>query len=472
MIPEAWEHQKLAVRDAPKHQGYQLFWQMGTGKSRGAIDIVRRMMNIKGRLRRTLVFGPPVVVPNWVREFNKFAPKIPKPVALLGPVKKRILALEDVSGIAVTPYTSLLNPAFVKAALEWGPEIIIWDEIHRLKNPSAKTHKAAWKLAQQADFRLGLTGTPILNSPMDLFGIYKVVDMGATFGTTLTAFRSKYFYDKNAGMPRHKYFPDWRPKPSIEGEMNERIALRSSHVKKDECLDLPPLVKVTVDVELSKEQQRLYNEMKRDFVTFVENKRGEPMASVASQVIVKALRLMQITTGHIVVEDETGNEREVHHIEGKNPRQEALRDLLSEIGGTSKVIVWAVWRANYADIRSVCDDLGLGYVELHGDVSATKRQPNIDAFNDDPAVRVLIGHPGSGGIGVNLVASDYSIFYSRNFSLENDLQAEARNHRGGSEIYQRVTRVDLVAQGTIDESVVEALTAKQNISEKILELKV
>jgi SNF2 family DNA or RNA helicase len=81
---------------------------------------------------------------------------------------------------------------------------------------------------------------------------------------------------------------------------------------------------------------------------------------------------------------------------------------------------------------------------------------------------VLIGHPGSGGIGVNLTASSVSIFYSRGFSLEHDIQAEARNYRGGSERHDKITRIDLVAPGTIDEEVVRKLHAKQTISDVIL----
>ena len=75
---------------------------------------------------------------------------------------------------------------------------------------------------------------------------------------------------------------------------------------------------------------------------------------------------------------------------------------------------------------------------------------------------------GSGGIGINLVAASYAIFYSRSFSLEHDLQAEARNYRGGSERHTKITRIDIVARDTIDEHIQKALSDKQNISETLL----
>ena len=80
----------------------------------------------------------------------------------------------------------------------------------------------------------------------------------------------------------------------------------------------------------------------------------------------------------------------------------------------------------------------------------------------------MIANQTAGGIGINLTAASYSIFYSRNFSLEADLQAEARNYRGGSEVHKKITRIDLVAADSIDSLVVEALAKKENISEQIL----
>ena len=83
----------------------------------------------------------------------------------------------------------------------------------------------------------------------------------------------------------------------------------------------------------------------------------------------------------------------------------------------------------------------------------------------------MIANQGAGGIGINMTEASYSIFFSRNFSLEHDLQAEARNYRGGSEMHQKVTRIDLVSPGTIDELISEALANKQNMAEKILDWK-
>jgi SNF2 family DNA or RNA helicase len=115
--------------------------------------------------------------------------------------------------------------------------------------------------------------------------------------------------------------------------------------------------------------------------------------------------------------------------------------------------------------------LKLKYVELTGETKNADKFKNMELFETDPSIKVLIGAPGAGGIGVNLVSAKYSIWYSRTFNLEQDLQAEARNHRGGSEIHDKVTRYDIVCKGTMDEVILQALYKKNQIKDEILSLK-
>ena len=107
-----------------------------------------------------------------------------------------------------------------------------------------------------------------------------------------------------------------------------------------------------------------------------------------------------------------------------------------------------------------------GFVEAHGEVSSHQKSEAVRLLNEDPKVRVFLGHPGSGGIGLNLTVAPYSIFYSRNYSLEQYLQAQARNYRGGQQ--QKVTHYQLITENTIDEFVLEKLSYKEAISEKLL----
>jgi SNF2 family DNA or RNA helicase len=148
------------------------------------------------------------------------------------------------------------------------------------------------------------------------------------------------------------------------------------------------------------------------------------------------------------------------------PRLEALRELLEDLTDGHKVIVWAVFKANYAMIGALCRKLGIEYTELTGEIK--DKDTNVHKFRTDPKCRVLIANPGAGGVGINLVEASYSIYYSKGFSLEHDIQSEARNYRGGSHIHEKITRIDLVAKGTIDDIINEALRNKLDVAQQVL----
>lgn len=472
-----WNHQLEAIRRADLLPDYGLFWEPGTGKTATTIHMLRAKFNAVRRLLRTVIFCPPIVVRNWRDEFMRHSNIDPAKVVLLtGSGKQRLALFEKhrTEGcVFVTNYESLLMDELFAAMLAWVPEALVFDESHKCKDGTAKRTKRAMELATPKIDRNGviikpapkhryiLSGTPVLNSPLDIFCQYVLLDGGATFGQNFYAFRSRYFHDKNAGMPKGRYFPQWEILPGSIEAINEKIFGKAMRVLKKDCLDLPPFVTTTIKVGMTPQQAAAYKEMKDEYITFIESEEGQKPVS-ATLAITKALRLMQMTSGYAKTVD--GQEISLK----ETPKEEALRELLAELTPNHKVIVWAVWKENYATIRRICESLKIKYVELTGDTPQAKRFTNQDLFNNDPDYRVCIGHPGSGGIGINLVESDTSIFYSRNFSLEQSIQAEARNYRGGSEIHEKVTRYDIVCEGTIDELVTEKLASKTEISDRVL----
>lgn len=493
-----WAHQAEAVRRARELPDYALFFEQGCGKSRTTLEILRERFNAKGEVLRTLIFCPPIVVSNWVDEWKMFTKINPKLVVpLIGPGAKRIRTFnkeafaqghsfsagELEQKIFITNYEALLMKDLYREFLIWEPQIVVFDESHKLKSPSTRRSKLANDLANPFDTvakkkkpkpsTFLLSGTPVLNSPMDIYQQFKVLDGGHTFGTNYFAFRARYFRDRNAAIPRDRYFPKWEPMTKRKdgfdalGEIKEKIASKSMRVLKSECLDLPPEISVLVKCEMSPEQVRLYKEMKNELLTYFKSK-----AVVATLAITKALRLMQITSGYVSAESPGDSSERVELALEETPKIKALRELLEEIvlEGRSKVLVWAVFKHNYAQIRTVLDELKIKYVEVHGDVSDSKKRLAVEAFKSDSEIKVFLGHPGSAGLGINLTVAAYSIFYSRNFSLEHYLQARARNHRGGSREagHASITHYDLVCEGTIDELAVKKLSEKQDLSDKLL----
>lgn len=465
-MKKLWKHQEEARKRAQRLPYFGLFMEMGTGKSGACISMLRDKYNHHGKILPTLIICPPIVIQNWAKEFAMFS-KIPihEIVPLVGKGKDRLkLFKESRAHIFITNYETLLMRDMYNAFYKWlglAGSVLVLDESHKVKEKASKRTMLAIKLSDQADYRYILTGTPILNSYMDIWSQFRVLDGGRRFGKNFFSFRSRFFYDKNANMPKDRHFPDWQPRPRTAQKLSEKIKEISMHVKKLDCLDLPPLVRKVIEVDMGGHQRRYYNQMKKDFITIIDDK-----ACVAEFAMTKALRLQQIVSGFAAVEAGSGQRQTIKLKD--NPRLATLKELLEDLTPSHKVIVWAVFKNNYGDIRDVCEELDVDYVEVHGDISQKDQLANVERFNTDDSCRVFIGNPGSGGVGINLVSSDVAIVYSRNFSLEQYLQAEARNHRGGSEIHQKITKIELVTPETIDELVLKALANKEELGYQVL----
>ena len=447
-------------------------WDMGTGKTGGAILNARMRFVQSGTMLRTLIITPPVTVMNWAEEFKLFS-RIPAhrihPLNHKTTKKKAECVYNDVipqhdGALIITNYEALLSEDLFKAIEVWCPELIIYDEIHYVKNSKSKRSRLCQRLSNNARYRIGLTGTPILNNVMDIFGIYRTLDNGKTFGTNEYVFQMKYLIDKNAAWKgRSNYFPKWVNNPKTFGELNAKIYQTAIRKLKSECLDLPELIKITRKCGMSTEQKKAYEEMTRDFLTFVDTHDGKESVT-ANLAVTKAMKLLQIASGFV-------NTDEKNVIEFKSvPKLDLMTELVEEIHTQHKIIIWCSFIHNYRMIGRKLTELGIKHVFLTGEQSISEKQEAVDAFNKDPTVRVIVANRAAGGTGVNLTAASYSIVYSRNFSLAEELQSEARNYRGGSEIHESIVKIDLCTEGTVEEGALEALQNKYQVSTEIIDM--
>lgn len=455
---DLWEHQRRAVEFLSQRSHGALLMEAGTGKTLVMIEWVRRIFKRSGGAVPTVILAPQIVCPNIRREFLEHSEKWGDIVRVLdGDIsKKRIPALfEDPrQSIFITNYEAMLRPKFVAALKTRGVKILICDESHRIKNPQAATTKNIHRFARDIPFSLIMTGTAVLRNQMDLWGQLRVINEA---DPNFVSWRSKYFYDENAGMPQAVYFPNWRVRPQAERALSESLSRCAIIVKKSECLDLPPLVKQRFLVPLEGQQAKVYAQMESDLVASLGKEK-----SVSTTVITKLLRLQQICSGilELTTSDQT--------TEIETAKITALRQLLEEWTPEHKVIVWNHWRPAIRRIAGVCDSLGLSFVTVTGEDSPKAKELAVNAFRSDPTVRVLIGNQGAGGIGINLTESPCAIYFSKTHNLEHDTQSEARNYRGGSEIHKQVTRIDLITEGTIEEEIDKCLREKAEIGERLL----
>lgn len=468
-----WDHQVKAIQRGLEVPNLFLGMEMGTGKTRTAIEILRRKYHQEGRLMRTLIVCPLIVCDNWKKEFAMFSKINPNDIIVLTNAGKRrvndfIKAVGDNlerPKIVVTNFQGMLMDELYNMILGWKPEILLIDESHKVKGHTSKTAKKLVTLADMAKSKLLLTGTPILNTPMDIWMQFRILDCGETFSKNFFAFRNQYFKDDNSAFAgKQGHFPKFVPAPGALELIQEKIKPKMIRALKKDCLDLPPLVRQEVLVELSPTQKKMYEEMKKEFITFIQSQdKKQSHAVVANIAAVKSMRLQQIVSGYVNTED--AGEKALEDV----PRLKVLGELLEDITPNAKVIVWAVFKQNYKMIKKLCESMNIKYAEIHGDISNADRIEEMDRFRTDPECRVMIANQSAGGAGINLVEASYSIYYSKGYSLEHELQSESRNHRGGSEIHTKITRIDLVATGTIDELINTALQKKQNVADAILD---
>jgi SNF2 family DNA or RNA helicase len=248
-----------------------------------------------------------------------------------------------------------------------------------------------------------------------------------------------------------------KPKYKNLEKLNKLIAPHSFRVLKSECLDLPEKIYKTAYFDLTAEQRRVYNKAEEEG-RLTLNGEDTPF----NRLVVLG-KLAQITSGYYLHPDAT----EPVRIEGGSPKLELLKERVQAVlEEDRKVIIWARY---HVELKDICDalldiglDPGIGFVQYHGKVSKKERDLAIDTFEHGNAY-VFVGQQQAGGTGITLVAASTVIYFSNTFSLGDRLQSEDRAHRIGQR--ENVVYINLVARGTIDEKIVDAVETKKNISE-------
>jgi len=238
------------------------------------------------------------------------------------------------------------------------------------------------------------------------------------------------------------------------GELSEKLKPFSYRVLKDDCLDLPKKTFMKRIVQLSSDQLKVYDQMRKTALATINGK----MTTTAT-ALTQIMRLQQITCGHFKADD--GTMQDI-----PNNRIKELVDILYEIEG--KVVIWAHWQRDVnLIIKEIVKEFGEGCcVDYYGLTPQDERQENIKKFQEDEKVRFFVGTPQTGGYGITLTAASNMIYYSNGYDLEKRKQSEARIDRIGQT--KPMTYIDILAEDTIDEKIVLALRKKVNIATEIM----
>ena len=455
-----WAHQREALQRAEQASGrYAFHFDPGCGKSRPVLELFNR-----SKFNNALIFAPLNVCRNWENEISKFC-KTKNVYIVAGQTKAKKLKIinearcDTNARILIANIESLRSDEYIDALLPCEFQFIIADEFHNFKSPKSLQTKGLFRLlvASTPAHFYTLTGTPAPQGEIDLWTTFY------TLGITELPFfvwRKKYFDDKNAYRKGQRgYFPNFTVRASRKDIFQKQLSSCSSYANKNEVLDLPELLHTNIYCELAKPQRGHYESMYD--LLFARDEDGNELS--ASTILARTVRLQQIVAGFL------GNTP----IESN--RLSALDAAIELTGAPTgskgpQFIIWTIFAATYWQIAAHLKSLDISFGMLTGEIDASTRHQTIQDFQAGN-IRALIAHPKAGGVGVNLTAASFSIHYLKDFNLVNDLQCEARNYRAGSEIHKRITRIDIIAQDTIDEQISTALRAKKSVQDFILGIK-
>lgn len=448
LVTQPYAHQRAGLAFLRSLGGGALLWEMGLGKTLGAIAYCESLapiglVSVVDRRDgfRVLVIAPNTVKRNWGREIETHAGHRDY-VVPDGDYKKR-MALLGAKRYTILNTEALSHPAMAKAltAIHW--DVVIVDESTRFKGPKAARTKNLLKL--RAKHRIILTGTPITNTAEDAWAPFEFVSPGL-FGKSFWAFADRYLVK------------DWFGavvgiKPDRQDELRERIGSVSYRALKADLLDLPPKVYVDRTVALDGEQAKAYAAMRDDLRVRYEQGEIE-----AFNVLTQLLRLTQITAG-FVGEAGKWSRFDTH------AKQREMDALMDEIGD-EPVVVFGLY---HEELEALADRYAESHAVhprpiIYGPTPERIRDTLIADFQAGHLRRLFV-QSRTGGIGINLTAARTAIYHTRGWSLEEYLQSQDRLHRIGQT--GTVTIVHLVAEGTVDEQINKALSAKRALADDL-----
>jgi SNF2 family DNA or RNA helicase len=461
-----FEHQKDALKKCWNKKAFAIFAEMGTGKTKIALDNACILYN-KGRIDRLLVVAPKGTYMNWVdQEIPVHVPDyIEKDVLAWKPnitekYELQLKAIRNAENFKLKIFVMNVESLSTKKGCYYaklflsGKSMMIIDESTTIKNPQAKRTKNILELSKEAPYKRILTGSPVTQSPMDLWSQMDFLEPEILGQQSFYAFRTKYavMITASAAGGTHKFQKIVKFKNLKE--LGKLVSPHSYRILKKDCLDLPDKIFTKRIIELSDEQKKAYSEMKTSAITILK---GE--AATAVNVLTQLIKLHQITCGHM--KTDSGD-----IINLKNSRLDELMQILGET--TGKAIIWANYIHDINTIESaIKKEFGLdSYCTYYGATKQEDRQACINKFQDETnPVRFFIGNTQTGGYGITLTQASTVIYYSNNYDLEKRIQSEDRAHRIGQK--NPVLYVDLVAKETVDEKIIQALRNKVNIASEI-----
>jgi SNF2 family DNA or RNA helicase len=458
-------HQEAAVDKMLPLRVGALFMEMGTGKSRTAIEIAARRF-ASGKIERVVWFCPVSTKETIRTEITKH---VEKPSIYVFHDKTEEGKVPDVDWVIIGLESMSASARVILAAASVidAKSMVILDESSYIKGPTAERTKWITELSAVARYRMILTGTPVSQGVVDLFSQFMFLDKRIIGRPSFYAFTKDF-------VVYHKNKPGMVIGAKNLKDLSARLAPFAYQVTKAECLNLPGKKRDVKWFDLTEEQKEAYEQVKSEFeqaaleiwneeeATEMKGRKKMVMnpammerrieRRVAIEIFRMFSRLQQVTCGFLDGEPLKCN------------RLDALEAAVLDIPDTEKVIVWTKYRKTFDDIVAKLQQLG-EVASFHGGLNEKARSAALAKFRS--SARFLVATTQCGGHGLTLNESSNVIFYANEFKYSTRAQAEDRCHRIGQE--RMVTYTDIAATKSIDARILDALQEKKNVAREFRE---
>lgn len=453
---EPFSHQIDGFNFGMTHSKWLLADEQGLGKTKQVIDIACALKEEKNYKHCLIICGVNGLKWNWKNEINTHSDEsgwilgqrnTNNGKVKIGSTKDKMNDLNDLPSdyFLITNVESLRDTDIATkiATLCKNGDIglVAIDEIHKCKNPTSQQGKGILKV--NADYKIAMTGTPIMNNPLDLYVILKWL------GYESHSFYSfKQYYCEMGGFGGYEII-GYKHMDNLQNQLKD-IMLRRL---KEDVLDLPDKLFINEYVELTPKQNQLYKEVLNDITMNIDN------IKMSSNPLAQLIRLRQ-TTGYTGILSSSIQES------AKLDRMEELVD--EAVSNGKKVVIFSNW----TQMTHVIEDRLKRYnrVVITGETKDSDRQIAVDRFQNDDNCKVIIGTIGAMGTGLTLTAGTVEIFVDEPWTMANKDQAIDRCHRIGAK--SNVTIYTLICKNTIDERINELVAKKGKLASSIVDGKI
>ena len=454
-MTERWQNQEEAFQFALERPSCMFDMEMGTGKTRTAIDVAFARLDVT----KVLVVCPKAVISVWPKELAKHAGgrtyscwtrDVKKTVAANSLSLDHFIGPRSKPGevkFAIINYDTVWKSPIGDMILKCRFDMVILDESHRAKSAGSKVSKYLAMLGKRVKYKLCLSGTPMANSPLDVYGQFRFLD-NTIFGTDHNRFLQEYAI---MGGPEKRFVVGLKNQNKLSEKFRSityscKMADVANRLKLPESL--PPVV---LPITIPTKDMKTSKQLSKEFIA--ECGQGHV---VVKNVLVKMLRLQQIAAGFCQVQD---NPLEPMRIEELNTsKEDALVSILEDISPRLPVVVFCVFQHDLDVVHRSAEKAERGCDELSGRVNQLDKWQNSEGH-------VLAVQIQAGAEGVDMTKAHHAVYFSLPHSLAMYNQSKARLYRPGQS--NPVSFIHLIAEGTVDEAMYASLERKKDVIEAV-----